>query len=111
MERSGIAEPSPVRRVEIEKPDGGIRQLGIPTVIDRVFQQAIAQFLTPIFDPEFSTNSFGFRPYRNGQQAIKSVQSLIKEGRRFAVDARVNHDLLMTRLGRQVNGQASVEID
>ena len=61
--------------------------LGIPTVIDRVIQQAIAQILTPIFDPEFSNNSFGFRPYRNGQQAIKQVQSIIKEGRRFAVDA------------------------
>ncbi|MFT6467490.1 MAG: RNA-directed DNA polymerase [Oleispira sp.] len=84
--RSGIYKPDPVRRVEIEKPDGGIRQLGIPTIKDRVIQQAIAQVLAPIFDPTFSNNSFGFRPNRNGQQAAKQVQSIIKDGRRFAVD-------------------------
>jgi len=74
-----------------------------------VIQQAIAQVLTPIFDPEFSDNSFGFRPNRNGQQAVKQVRDIIKEGRRFAVDVdlskffdRVNHDLLMTLLGRKV---------
>jgi len=107
--RSGQYQPSPVRRVEIDKPDGGIRQLGVPTVIDRVIQQAIAQVLTPIFDPGFSNNSFGFRPGRNGQQAVKQVQGIIKQGRRFAVDVdlskffdRVNHDLLMTHLGYKV---------
>ena len=71
--RSGQYQPSPVRRVEIDKPDGGKRQLGIPIVVDRVIQQAIAQVLTPIFDPTFSDNSFGFRPNRNGQQAVKQV--------------------------------------
>jgi RNA-directed DNA polymerase len=83
--------------------------LGIPTVTDRVIQQAIAQVLTPVFDPGFSNNSFGFRPNRNGQQAVKQVRDIIKEGRRFAVDVdlskffdRVNHDLLMTRLGDKV---------
>ena len=106
----GSYRPTPVKRVEIEKPDGGIRLLGIPTITDRVIQQAIAQVLTPIFDPGFSEHSFGFRPGRNGQQAVKQVQSIIKEGRRFAVDVdlskffdRVNHDLLMTLLGRKVN--------
>lgn len=105
----GSYRPTPVKRVEIEKPDGGFRLLGIPTITDRVIQQAIAQVLTPIFDPGFSENSFGFRPGRNGQQAAKQVQSIIKEGRRFAVDVdlskffdRVNHDLLMTYLSRKV---------
>ena len=79
-------KPSSVRRVEIDKPDGGTRQLGIPTVTDRVIQQAIAQVLTPIFDPDFSEHSFGFRLGRNGQPTVKQIQSIIKDGRRFAVD-------------------------
>nr|WP_289030682.1 group II intron reverse transcriptase/maturase [uncultured Paraglaciecola sp.] len=115
--RSGQYQPSPVRRVEIDKSDGGKRQLGIPTIVDRVIQQAIAQVLTPIFDPTFSDNSFGFRPNRNGQQAVKQVQSIIKTGRRFAVDVdlskffdRVNHDLLMTHLGYKVKDKRLLKL-
>lgn len=105
----GTYQPSAVRRVEIDKPDGGKRQLGIPNVIDRVIQQAIAQVLTPLFDPFFSVNSFGFRPNRNAKQAVLQVNNIIKEKRRFAVDVdlskffdRVNHDLLMSQLRHKI---------
>ncbi|MGB0360064.1 MAG: group II intron reverse transcriptase/maturase [Endozoicomonas sp.] len=107
--REGVYKPSPVKRVEIRKPCGGIRQLGIPTIVDRVIQQAIAQILTPIFDPGFSNHSFGFRPGRSAHQAVKQVQGTIKQGRRYAVDVdlskffdRINHDLLMTHLGYKI---------
>ena len=103
--------------MEIHKPDGGKRQLGIPTVTDRVIQQAIAQVLTPIFDPAFSDNSFGFRPNRNGQQAVKQVKGVIKTGFRFAVDVdlskffdRVDHDLLMTLLGYKVKDKRLLKL-
>lgn len=114
---TGRYKPSPVRRVEIGKPDGGIRPLGIPIIVDRVIQQAIAQVLTPIFDPGFSDNSFGFRPGRNGQQAVKQVQDITKQGRHVAIDVdlskffdRVNHDLLMTRLGRKIKAKRLLKL-
>jgi RNA-directed DNA polymerase len=101
--------PQPVRRVELRKSGGGTRKLGIPVIVDRVLQQAIAQVLTPIFDPTFSDSSFGFRPGRNAHQAIRQVQAYVKDGYRVAVDLdlakffdTVNQDLLMSLLGRTI---------
>jgi len=113
----GSYQPQPVLGIQIPKPGGGMRQLGIPTVIDRLIQQAIQQVLTPIFDPTFSESSYGFRPGRSAHQAVLAAQEFMRSGRRWVVDMdlekffdRVNHDILMSRIARKIKDKRLLRI-